>query len=154
MATPDDTGIWPNLLALKDCVCDALEDPKCLCTVVAGSQPPFTGEHDAAWLRVTDSYNTTSFPYPVEDPERDCGAYTVATIEIGVIRCITLNPRNPVLTNEQWLEAARKSSADRAAVRRAILCCDIEDKVLGRWRPITVGLGVGGIWTVQISDYH
>ena len=154
-----DTLIMPALEKLHACFCAELTasglDVKCECVMlpgigdVAAEPAPGTG---FAWVGVTGVAPYSSFPVP-DLTLANSARPLVATVVIGVIRCIEVSRNGPTST-EQAL-SLDKQMADMAAMRRAVICCtdDSRDMVLGTYQPIGPEGGIyGGFWDVHIGQ--
>lgn len=156
--TPD-TVLWPAIDDLANCLCAELIrsglPPLCFCGVIAGDPAFDVTEDDRgfAWVRVVSVAPTTTFPQP-DLSVRNCAAYLMVQVEVGVMRCFpgALTGDMPTVA-EQW-EASRLQMADMAAMHRAILCCSKKGSqvVLGAYSPLGPDGGwVGGVWQVYLS---
>jgi hypothetical protein len=154
----DDQGVWPNLLALRDCLCEEIAKsglPEvCYCDVMPGALAPFDFADDGqAWVRLVNAFPSLIFPNQSTDLRASCAAPLAYVIEVGIVRCA---PRydgagHPPSQAEEF-EATRIQMADMAAMRRAIQCClNRKDAVLGIYTPIGPDEGgIGGTWQVTI----
>jgi len=154
----DDQGVWPRLIALRDCLCEEIEKSGlpsvCYCEVMPGSIPVFDYSDDGmAWVRLGQAFPSTIFPQQSLDLRSSCTTGLAYEVEVGIVRCppgLDHHGRPP--TAEDEFEATRIQLADMAAMRRAIQCCfKGKDAVLGAYTPIGPDEGaLGGTWTVSI----
>lgn len=158
MAYTEDQGVWPHLVALRDCLRDAIEKRglpmPCLLEVFPGSFTPFdTPEEGQAWVRLAQAFPTVQFPNQTQDWRSSCGTNLAYVIEVGIIRCAPqMSEGGDMPTAEEEFEATRLQMADMAAMRLAIQCCFARrPALLGAYTPLgPEGLALGGTWSVTI----
>src|SRR6478736_189741 len=123
MAMP---GAWALLTAMRDCLCCRLEESGravCACFITPGAVAvwDFIGG-DQAWVRLVNSYPSTSFPAP--DSFAKCGTAMAWTVEVGVARCApTPDAQGHPPTPETQEYVAEVQNADMELMREAIACC-------------------------------
>ena len=165
----DDTDGYPLQLELLQCLCEEIEKsqlPKvCQCEVMPGAVyaldygPDQLGQGNGqAWVRLVGAGAT--FPgdagenqLPILMTTR-CGTALVYEFEVGISRCepvgTTRNNKYFPPTKTEVATSVQLYAADRAAMKRAILCClreKLGDDVeigLGLYTPIDSQGGVGG----------
>lgn len=154
--TEDDT-IWPLMVMLQQCLCETLTirglmPGDCFCGVVPGDQAIQDFGTGMAWVRLANTYPTTEFPTIETALRGNCTASLAATLEVGVMQCapsLTIGGAAP--TQAQQFEATRLQMATMRAMHQAIVCCGIEEKVLGQYEPKgPQGALVGGTWLVDV----
>lgn len=152
-----DDAIMPALAKLRDCLCNELDksglSADCDCVLIHGLgtnvAPPAPGK-GFAWVGVTGAFASKDFPNP--DVSRSvCATPLAASFVMGVVRCFQVNPRGE--SGEDMLRWLDKQMADMQAMRRAILCCGVEDVSLGTYTPIgPEGGAFGGSWTGTVGQ--
>jgi hypothetical protein len=151
--------------ALTDCVCETLATkgggPTCWCGLFPGAEVSWDycgecsgGTCGMAYVRLVSVYESQQFPQ--QDPlPSNCGAPLVAELAIGALRCIPVAERDGSLPDEAaLLEAGLATFADMAAIRTAVMCCDMDERevALGTYTPLGARGGcVGGEWTVWVA---
>lgn len=155
----DDTLIWPAMEALSACLCAELAVAEllpddCFCGLMPGSETPFDYSNGMAWVRLVNAFPSNEFPTVESTLRGSCQAPLAAELEIGVLNCAPGITSTGVLpTQEQQFEATRLQIATMAAVRRAIVCCEVDTLLLGSYTPIGPDGGlVGGSWQVWIGQ--
>jgi hypothetical protein len=153
------------LTNLAACLCaeltpDGADGPDlCFCGLMPGQQPALDlGDcPDAcgmAWVRLMDAYPAVGLG--VEwDPTNNggCGPMIGATVEVGVIRCFEQPAHGGPPEPEELLAGTQQQIEDMLAMRRAIMCCNLDDEdyALGRYAPYgPQGFIVGGWWTLDL----
>jgi hypothetical protein len=160
----EDKVFYPIMLEAASCLCQqisaaGLPEP-CFCGVLAGATVVLDycgdcggGRCGQAWVRLSESYGSTTFPDPAVNPT--CAAPLAAVLEFGIARCAPVgdDQGNPPSLGDQ-LDTARLVTADMQAIRRAIACCmGHREHVLGSYTPLgPVGGCVGGTWPVTVSE--
>jgi hypothetical protein len=154
--TPDYL-IWPRLLQLRTCLCDALTDRGlyadiCICTILVGGQADssyVTNGKAMAWVRLTTAYPSDSLPSQSNSLTK-CGGPMAAVVELGVLRCATVGQRD-ALTQVQQEEMAEWAAADLGAMIAAT-CCFNGDMIVGQYVPLADGATFGGALTVTVAQ--
>ncbi len=155
-----DRSIMPVLIALKGCLCDALDErglsANCKCELLYGvgtnPQPPAVGG-GYAWVGVNSVYPSADLVSPTNSLT-NCTQGLAANLTVGVLRCFQASPQG--VTAEQSAEYLEMQMADMAAMRYAVQCCagDDFDVILGQYAPAEAEGGVyGGTWSLTVSQY-
>lgn len=161
-----DGLFWQILEDLSACLCSTLADAKgpelCFCgvlpgdTVDEGLAAVGSCSGGMAWVRLANSYASTTFPDA--DAIAGCSVLLAAQFEIGVLRPIILgnDRRNP--TSDELVAATRVQLSDMTAMHRAIRCCVGGSEVdfvyaLGDYTPEGPDGGLlGGSWTLTVQQ--
>lgn len=153
-----DTFLWPSLLSLTGALAQEITASNlpelCFLSPLPGSQVAADYCVDGmGWARVV---NVTEESDEAAGSTRKCGLPRVATIEVGILRCAPVgSDSGEPPTADQWLATAELTTADQAAVHRAITCHDHGwgDFALANWTPAGPAGGcVGGAWSVQVWE--
>ncbi len=154
----EDDALWPLMVQLSQCLCETLTarglmPGDCFCGVLPGDQVIHDYSSGQAWVRLANAYPSTSFPTIDTTPRGSCSAILAATLEVGVMQCTPgLTPTGNPPTQAQQFEATRLQMATMRAAHQAIVCCGIEDLILGQWSPTgPQGNLVGGAWLVDVG---
>lgn len=152
----DDDTIWPLMVMLSQCLCEELTKRglmpgDCFCGVVPGAVLVHDYAEGEAWVRLVNMYPTTTFPQ-IDTRATNCTANLAATLEVGVMQCAPgVSASKKIPTQQDKFEQTRLQMATMRAMHQAIVCCGIEDKVLGQYNPSgPQGLQVGGTWNVDV----
>lgn len=123
----------------------------CFCGLVPGDQLIHDYQEGMAWVRLSSVYPTVNFPQ-VDTRATNCTSGLGATLEVGVMQCAPGVTASKALPTEfDLFEQTRLQMATMRAMHQAIVCCGIEDKILGQYQPSgPQGLQVGGTWTVDV----
>jgi hypothetical protein len=153
----EDETIWPLMVQLSQCLCETLTarglmPGDCFCGVLPGDQVAHDYGSGQAWVRLTGIYPTTTFPQIDNTLRGSCSAALGATLEVGVMQCAPgLGALGSLPDEADQFEATRLQMATMRAMRQAIVCCGIEEMVLGQYSPQgPQGLLVGGTWLVDV----
>lgn len=153
----EDSTIWPLMVQVRDCLCETLTarglmPGDCFCGIFPGDLAPWFYRQGMAWVRMTDTFPTTSFPQQAT-PASSCASFLAAELEVGVLHCApTFGPDKIPPSQEEQFEAARLQLATMRAIQQAIVCCDIEYKALGSYTPAGPQGGLyGGSWTMTVG---
>lgn len=153
----EDDAIWPLMVQMQQCLCETLTERglmpgDCFCGVMPGDTAPWDYQDGLAYVRLVDSYPSTSFPAANTNPGTSCAAMLVATLEVGLLQCIPISPDGSPLTQAQQYEVTRHQMAGMRAVQQAIACCEIPLMVLGSYTPQGPQGGlVGGYWQINVG---
>lgn len=154
----EDDVIWPLMVQLQQCLCETLTarglmPGDCFCGIFPGDSAPWDYSEGMAWVRLVDSYPSTTFPTANSTPRASCEAMLVATLEVGLLQCAPISgPDGSPPTQEQQIESARLQAAGMRAMQQAIACCDLELVVLGAYTPQGPQGGlVGGSWQINVG---
>jgi hypothetical protein len=169
----EDPSIYPALVALSGCLCNELAasglPTPCFCGVLPGANVPMAycgecvaGVSDAngcggqAWVRLEQVFPSVIFPTPAENTV--CNTGLVASIEIGVLRCMqVIEESGEAPSLDEQVRATRLQLADMQAMRRAVLCCDWRadsdlQLLLTSYTPVGPEGGcVGGTWSFMVA---
>ena len=164
----EDTGIYPVMTALVECLGVALEEAGAetpsFIGVLPGAQVAFDfcgaeGCGGQVWVRLANAFPSLQFPLPLSTEAR-CGSPLAYILEVGIVRCaatpdgFSASPPGPLAQ----LEVVRKVTADMEIMRKAIQCCvkgQERPHALGNYTPTADSGGcVGGVWTVTIGQYE
>lgn len=154
----EDTTIWPLMEALSACLCDELTNSEllpddCFCGILPGSQVAWDYKNGMAWVRLVNAFPSTTFPVQEQTLRGSCQAPIAAELEVAVLNCAPMmTSQGAPPTQEQQLEASRLQIATMAAVRRAIVCCDVGTLLLGAYTPLGPEGLVGGAWQVWVGE--
>lgn len=158
----DDTTAWPGVQALIECLCTEMVNsglgPLCLCSPLPGSQIALDyGAEGMAWVRVAGAWPSANFPNPDPGGRGACTSPLAIQLEVGAARCApSLGDDGELPTLSEQFEVTRLQLADMAAMRRAILCCDLANNgrvALGAYTPAGPQGGVvWGTWTVWVEE--
>lgn len=173
MALREDTSIYPILIELTSCLCQALEaaggPTLCSCGIMTGQIAlDFCGggcEGEGcggqAWVRLVDAFPSSTFPSP-DGNLTNCNSPWAYALEIGVARCAPMGENSGVNgyvppTLEQSVEAIRLQTADLAAMRRAIQCCFAKtdrDYLIGSYTQVDTNGGgcLGGTIALWVRE--
>lgn len=145
------------LTSLAACLCEELEHPTCFCGVFAGADPyDAMGECDGddcgqAWVRLLAVYPSAAVGI-ADVSLRNCGMGLSYDVEIGVLRCAAV--QEEAYTEAEMLAYASKQYSDMLAMRRAVVCCDLDEYILTTYVPVGPDGGViGGVWNLTLGDY-
>lgn len=162
--------MWaPILTALRDCLCFELSKtlwgPPCSCLLVRRNTPigdctPGTvpvappplsqqGGNGVAWVRKTDVTPVVS----TVAGDR-CVNQLVATIELGIVRCIDVAADGSLGDPATLADEALKFESDDNALRRVGRCCTLPGEpqvTLARWQPIFGGGCAGGVQLITVT---
>jgi len=153
----EDDAIWPLMVQMQQCLCETLTERglmpgDCFCGVLPGDTAPWDFQTGAAYVRLVDSYPSTTFPNADTTPRASCSAMLVATLEVGLLQCLPINPDGSPLSQAQQFEVTRLQMAGMRAVQQAIACCDLPLVVLGSYTPQGPQGGlVGGFWQINVG---
>lgn len=156
----DDDYLWPHLVDLKECLCEALAgcESVCACEIIPGPEPTIDYcDPGYAWIRVVSENRVV--PQTRRQQCFDDDPWIV-TLEMGVARCEPQPSSNGTPpSTEAREEAARRMLADKKLMKRAALCCWKPKDRLGDdvpvfvsfWNPSALtGACVNGTLTVQM----
>lgn len=154
----EDDTIWPLMVALQQCLCEVIAargllPGDCFCGILPGDSPSWDYSNGMAWVRLIDSYPSTTFPSPNTTPRASCAAMLVATLEVGILQCAPgIDGSNNLPTQADQFESARLQIAGMRAMQQAIVCCETDLVVLGNYTPVGPQGGlVGGTWQINIG---
>ncbi|MBF6298234.1 hypothetical protein IU459_11850 [Nocardia amamiensis] len=157
-----DTGVYAAAHTLIERLALELASTRagapCVATLHAGNMVPAYGcgcenAEGIAWTRVVSTGATVKFPQPLAGPvPRGQVVQLLAVIELGVDRCYWQTEDNAMPDPPAILDSmARDALDDAAAMRRAALCADLGEVVLGLWTPRGPQGGIhGGTMTVTV----
>lgn len=151
---PEDKKIYPLMLELQACLCDAIGVEPCFCGIVVGSEIPmdFDGCENclSAYVRL-DSANPSTEQFPQPDQRAQCGTLWAFTLAVGIARCAPVfgDDLGNAPTEADINAFSATLLADMSAIVRAISCCFAEkfedaNYVLGPYTPFPPAGGVGG----------
>lgn len=152
---------WDKLSSLASCLCAAIEeanvDPVCFCGVMPGAAVALDyinfgcdKSDGMAWVRLTTSYLTESFPNQLVR-ETKCGSEVAVVAEIGLVRSMPPSEDGEPPDAALMLAAAERQVTEAALMRRAVVCCLKSGSILGTYQPIGPdGGAIGGQWMVSI----
>ena len=153
----EDDYIWPLMVRLRQCMCETLTERGlmpggCLCAIVPGDAAVWDYSDGLAYVRLVDSYPSTTFPAADTTLRGSCSAALAATLEVGILQCHPINADGSPLSQEQQEESARLQTAGMRALKEAIMCCDLDPIVLGTFTPQGPQGGlVGGYWQINVA---
>lgn len=152
----DDDTVWPIMVMLSQCLCEELTKRglmpgDCFCGVVPGAVLVHDYAAGEAWVRLVNMYPSTTFPQRDNRPN-NCATGLGATLEVGVMQCAPgVTAAKKIPSQADKFEQVRLQMATMNAMRQAIICCGLEDMVLGQYDPAgPQGLQVGGTWTLDV----
>ena len=154
----EDTTIWPAMVALSDCLCTELTVAEllpddCFCGILPGAQVAWDYGNGMAWVRLVNAFPSATFPVQEQTPRGSCQSPIAAELEVGVLNCAPgISAQGALPTQDDQFEASRLQIATMTAVRRAIMCCDIEALFLGAYTPLGPEGLVGGTWQVFVAE--
>lgn len=161
MAIVEDRGIYPQMLILSDCLCEALAkrgwDDLCWCSVVPGEDIPWDvglGNSDCgtaqAWVRLVQVADIS------ETPGR-CAPRLSYTLELGVAFTVesVLGDRGELPTVEDMVSDTAKQVSSMRALYDAVCCLmegDDVDVTYGQYASIgPVGGALGNILLIDVE---
>lgn len=162
MTTPlSDNLVAPLLVELRDCLCSQLArtpaGPVCRCMLLHNfSLPPMDGcdctcenGRGDGWVRLVrlEPEVSLNLTHPTV-----CPTGWLATIELGVYRCVPLDDSPAAMPAQQVGDIALEMLADMAALIRVLGCCPaLADRDVGvdYWQPVGPAGGCAG-GTLQI----
>lgn len=153
----EDDAIWPLMVQMQQCLCETLTERglmpgDCFCGILPGEQAVWDYSDGLAYVRLVDSYPSTTFPSANTTPSVSCSAMLVATLEVGLLQCMPINADGSPLSQEQSTEVSRLQMAGMRAIQQAIACCDLPLVVLGSYTPQGPQGGlVGGFWQINVG---
>jgi hypothetical protein len=155
------------LVGLRDCLCQqitrATYGPVCRCYVAWGPTLPIQDgcscacgdfdEHNGdAWVKL-DSLDPDLEGGTAAGVQGWCPQAWVATVSIGVYRCIPTAQDDDVLPATEVTDISLALLSDMAAVWRVLACCDVlqEGARVLSWTPIDPAGGcAGGYLSIQV----
>lgn len=152
--------IWKTAENLSTCLCAQFEidcgKALCFCGVVPGGEVALEYMGDCgeecgmAWVQVTGTYPASGVGIPNITPS-NCWLGLGVDVQVGVARCMPVgDERGGPPTLAQLQEAAEQQAQDMETVRKAVLCCQTEDLIVGRMTPFGPDGGVYG-FAVEIN---
>lgn len=163
-----DRWITPALLALTECLCETLNTapytPVCDCCLVHSQTLPPADRCDCgctvegrdgngqAWVRLVQVSNRVDRSSP-----RHCASIMDAEVQLGVYRCIesVVGDDNELPSCDEMTNDAVLILADRAAMWRAVQCCEAirgYDPQILNWTPVGPSGGcAGGVLNITLS---
>jgi hypothetical protein len=169
MKTIFDNRIFEALAMINECLCGKIEEnglPKlCFCGIIAGQAPyDATGVGDGcddddedegcgqAWVRLVTAYPSSAVGIADTNPG-NCGKGVGFDVEIGILRCISIEDNGGAIEAEEMLSATSLQIADMLTMQQALMCCSVDSDnfVLGAYTPIgPEGMFVGGSWLASV----
>jgi hypothetical protein len=160
--TPDAPPETLNeaLVAFTGCIGESLENICSYGLTIGADYVPFDPDPEdgcddeevqcsQAWVRVeniamvdvTDSFGGA-----------DCGGSYQLTLEVGVLRCITIPEDGEAPTATDVLVAALQAMDDMKAIQCAAMSCEVWESIsAGQWQPSgPLGGQYGGTWSFTV----
>lgn len=169
MVLKEDFGIYPSMVSLSACFCEALSeqgiDGLCFCGILPEGSATLDycngcdddGCGGMAWVRLTGA-NTYGNQFPSPDAQSgNCRSPIAYLLEIGFAHCAPMPDSNGTPPSlESQLQATRIQTAAAAAMRRAIQCCfgnSDRQYQMGAYTPVeTRGDCLAATWAVTVGD--
>lgn len=148
------------LIAFTGCVGEALEDICSYGLTIGENYVPFDPDPEddcdpdeaacsQVWVRVMD----VGMAYETQGFGDSCGGVMTLNIEVGVLRCITIEEGGEAPTATDVMVAALQTMTDMKALYCAAMECDAWDSIdAGQWQPSgPLGGQYGGMWTFTVE---
>lgn len=175
MPVPDSGPLLNSLTQFTGCIGNALDGVCSFGLIMGDNYVPFDPDEDEdcdsdegegpdctqAWVRVMDIGVKSFAPGSGFDgnPDRVFGTTKTISLEVGVLRCISLPEEGKAFSTTDMLEGAVQSIEDMDAILCAAMNCRDEDGedlwteiTVGRWAPMgPLGGQYGGTWTFTVE---
>lgn len=162
-ATPEpEDRLLVALAGFVGCIAEELTDICSVGLTIGDSYVPFDPDPEddceddeavcsQAWVRV-DNVSLKDIPDNF-DGDRPAMCSFRLTLEVGVLRCVTIPEHGEAPTATDVMAAAFTSMNDMQAVQKAALSCEVWDEIeVGQWQPLgPLGGQYGGTWQFTVE---